>query len=38
VGGLRCGALAGALACVGFAVMALSVVVLGLPGGKEQVV
>ena len=28
----------GALACVGFAVVALSVVLLGLPGGKEQVV
>jgi hypothetical protein len=38
VGGLRWGALAGALACVGFAVVALSVVLLGLPGGKEQVV
>ena len=34
VGGLRWGA----LACVGFAVVALSVVPLGLPGAKEQVV
>ncbi len=32
VGGLRWGA----LACVGFAVVALPVVLLGLPGGKEQ--
>jgi hypothetical protein len=31
-GGLRWGA----LACVGFAVVALPVVLLGLPGGKEQ--
>jgi hypothetical protein len=38
VGGLRWGALAGALACVGFVDVALSVVLLGLPGGKEQVV
>jgi hypothetical protein len=34
VGGLRWGA----LACVGFVVVALSVVLLGLPGGNEQVV
>ena len=32
VGGLRWGA----LACVGFAVVALSIVLLGLPGGKAQ--
>ena len=32
VAGLRWGV----LACVGFAVLALSVVLLGLPGGKQQ--
>ena len=38
MGGLRWGALAGALPCVGFVDVALSVVLLGLPGGKKQVV